>query len=82
MRNVLWSGSNDKRKDHVSWDLACRLKTKGSRFWERGVEVSNNIALVGKWLWLFLVILSPFGIESSLIRDKNPTGGMHRLLCE
>lgn len=54
MREFLWSGSREEKRDHlIGWDLVRRPKEEG------GLGLGNieakNLSLLGKWLWRYLL---------------------------
>jgi hypothetical protein len=52
MRNFLWEGLEEGRKDHlIRWELVARSIEKGGL--GVGNLVERNKALMGKWLWRF-----------------------------
>ncbi|XP_028085774.1 uncharacterized protein LOC114286748 [Camellia sinensis] len=71
MRDFLWEGKDEKKKDHlVNWETVSLSKEKGVL--AIGKIVARNMALLGKWLWRFpnecgslwhAVIKSKYGIQ-------------------
>ena len=52
LREFLWSGTGEGKKDHLlSWEVVCRPKKQG-RLGFRKISL-RNCALLGKWLWRF-----------------------------
>lgn len=67
MREFLWSGYGEEKRDHlVSWDLVCRPKVEGG--FALGNVVSKNISMLGKWLWRYP--LESYSLWHKVIRSK------------
>lgn len=70
MRDFLWEGSEESKRDHlVKWEVVSRSKHQGGL--AVGNIVKKNIALTSKWLWRFpleseslwhVVIKSKYGV--------------------
>lgn len=88
MRNFLWEGVGEGRKDHlINWEVVSRSKEKGGL--GIGNLVKRNVSLLGKWLWRFpiereslwhAVISSKYGYQTNgwdakqaqLFSSRNP----------
>jgi hypothetical protein len=52
MRNFLWEGIGEGRKDHlINWEVVSKSREKGGL--GIGNLVNRNVSLLGKWLWRF-----------------------------
>ncbi|XP_028093546.1 uncharacterized protein LOC114293627 [Camellia sinensis] len=70
MRDFLWERKDEGKKDHlVNWELVSLLKENGGL--AIGNIVARNMALLGKWLWRFLLEVD--SVWHSVIRSKYGT---------
>ncbi|KAM7513904.1 hypothetical protein LguiA_003487 [Lonicera macranthoides] len=86
MRDFLWDGCDNNRKDHlINWDIVSKAKNKGGL--GIGNLVNRNKALFGKWLWRFprsqnslwySIIRSKYGLSDNGWDSKVVSSGTYR----